>query len=91
MRQAGNPATVKPLFLRPCFRQQEKILIDSADQAGHISGITQHSILCRFYLSSFSIKRKTARRRPHLFGSGRRIRTLTYGVRVRCATFTQSR
>ena len=24
-------------------------------------------------------------------GSGRRIRTLTYGVRVRCATFTQSR
>ena len=25
------------------------------------------------------------------FGSGRRIRTLTYGVRVRCATFTQSR
>ena len=26
-----------------------------------------------------------------LFGSGRRIRTLTYGVRVRCATFTQSR
>ena len=26
-----------------------------------------------------------------LHGSGRRIRTLTYGVRVRCATFTQSR
>ena len=26
-----------------------------------------------------------------LAGSGRRIRTLTYGVRVRCATFTQSR
>ena len=26
-----------------------------------------------------------------LIGSGRRIRTLTYGVRVRCATFTQSR
>ena len=25
------------------------------------------------------------------YGSGRRIRTLTYGVRVRCATFTQSR
>ena len=25
------------------------------------------------------------------FGSGRRIRTLTYGVRVRCATITQSR
>ena len=25
------------------------------------------------------------------FGSGRRIRTLTYGVRVRCATLTQSR
>ena len=24
-------------------------------------------------------------------GSGRRIRTLTYGVRVRCATITQSR
>ena len=26
-----------------------------------------------------------------LSGSGRRIRTLTYGVRVRCATITQSR
>ena len=26
-----------------------------------------------------------------LLGSGRRIRTLTYGVRVRCATLTQSR
>ena len=26
-----------------------------------------------------------------LLGSGRRIRTLTYGVRVRCATITQSR
>ena len=26
-----------------------------------------------------------------LDGSGRRIRTLTYGVRVRCATITQSR
>ena len=25
------------------------------------------------------------------YGSGRRIRTLTYGVRVRCATITQSR
>ena len=27
----------------------------------------------------------------YFHGSGRRIRTLTYGVRVRCATFTQSR
>ena len=34
-------------------------------------------------------KRDTAK--PCLSGSGRRIRTLTYGVRVRCATFTQSR
>ena len=32
---------------------------------------------------------KAARFLAH--GSGRRIRTLTYGVRVRCATFTQSR
>ena len=38
-------------------------------------------------------KEKTARPGwDRLFlGSGRRIRTLTYGVRVRCATFTQSR
>ena len=43
------------------------------------------------------IKGQTEKRSPKpygfrlLSGSGRRIRTLTYGVRVRCATFTQSR
>ena len=36
-------------------------------------------------------KERTATFRLRFFGSGRRIRTLTYGVRVRCATFTQSR
>ena len=36
-------------------------------------------------------KERTATFRPWFFGSGRRIRTLTYGVRVRCATITQSR
>ena len=35
--------------------------------------------------------KKSCPKRQDLFGSGRRIRTLTYGVRVRCATFTQSR
>ena len=35
--------------------------------------------------------KKDARWASFLFGSGRRIRTLTYGVRVRCATITQSR
>ena len=39
--------------------------------------------------------KKTSRavvdKRGFFSGSGRRIRTLTYGVRVRCATFTQSR
>ena len=43
------------------------------------------------------IKGQTEKRSPKpygfrlLSGSGRRIRTLTYGVRVRCATITQSR
>ena len=43
------------------------------------------------------IKGQTKKRSPKpygfrlLSGSGRRIRTLTYGVRVRCATITQSR
>ena len=36
-------------------------------------------------------KERTATFRLRFFGSGRRIRTLTYGVRVRCATITQSR
>ena len=36
-------------------------------------------------------KKNSSKRMSSLFGSGRRIRTLTYGVRVRCATFTQSR
>ena len=38
-----------------------------------------------------SIKKLCIPKNTELFGSGRRIRTLTYGVRVRCATFTQSR
>ncbi len=37
------------------------------------------------------IKKKLPATAESLHGSGRRIRTLTYGVRVRCATFTQSR
>ena len=40
---------------------------------------------------SCSKKERTATFRSRFFGSGRRIRTLTYGVRVRCATITQSR
>ena len=37
-------------------------------------------------------KRRKLPAKPRAFyGSGRRIRTLTYGVRVRCATITQSR
>ena len=44
--------------------------------------------------SEMSVSRDTkkeTRQSRVSYGSGRRIRTLTYGVRVRCATFTQSR
>ena len=41
---------------------------------------------------SIAVLRKSLRWfHRRLSGSGRRIRTLTYGVRVRCATITQSR
>ena len=42
-------------------------------------------------LSSYEIKVPKPYGFGTFFGSGRRIRTLTYGVRVRCATITQSR
>ena len=41
--------------------------------------------------AQLQIKKETCINDASLFGSGRRIRTLTYGVRVRCATITQSR
>ena len=37
------------------------------------------------------VKIRSTRRALRIFGSGGRIRTLTNGVRVRCATFTQLR
>ena len=37
------------------------------------------------------VKIRSTRRVLRIFGSGGRIRTLTNGVRVRCATFTQLR
>lgn len=46
---------------------------------------------CSFLHSLYKTDRSLISDLSTYHGSGRRIRTLTYGVRVRCATFTQSR
>ena len=55
-------------------------------------GMLAPEALCRGYRKHLQRKKKKDTPKGVSFcGSGRRIRTLTYGVRVRCATFTQSR
>ena len=70
-------------------RSQKRITLLCPKCVSAVKKIMLHHLLMRLLWQS--IKKLCIPKNTELFGSGRRIRTLTYGVRVRCATFTQSR
>ena len=80
-RREGRPARRKPLSAPSRGKTQRQSTF----------GENANATFPRQKCLNHAKKERTATFRLRFFGSGRRIRTLTYGVRVRCATITQSR